>query len=45
MQKITGQVLKLFIANSETRNMDEVMSSELILGGIVGDKYFGREDR
>ena len=45
MKKITGQVLKLFIANSETKNMDEVMSSELILGGIVGDKYFGREDR
>lgn len=41
----TNKILKLFIANKETKKMDEVTHFQLTFGGVVGDKYFGREER
>ena len=38
-------ILKLFIANEQTKSMDEVTKVQLQIGGVVGDKYFGRENR
>lgn len=38
-------ILKLFIANIETKKMDEVTHCQLEMGGVIGDKYFGRENR
>jgi MOSC domain-containing protein YiiM len=40
-----NSVLKLFIANEQTKSMEEVNRFELQIGGVVGDKYFGRENR
>ena len=40
-----NKILKLFIANKETKQMDAVTYFQLKFGGVVGDKYFGREDR
>jgi MOSC domain-containing protein YiiM len=45
MQKNTHKILKLFIANKETKQMDEVTQFSLEFGGVIGDKYFGRENR
>ena len=42
---VKNKILKLFIANQETKQMDEVQTIKLVLGGVVGDKYFGRENR
>ncbi len=39
------QIIKLYKANKETKQMDPMESLELQLGGVIGDKYFGREDR
>ena len=41
----TNKILKLFIANKETKKMDGVTHFQLTFGGVVGDKYFGREER
>jgi len=40
-----NKILKLFIANKETKQMDGVTHFQLTFGGVVGDKYFGREER
>lgn len=40
-----NKILKLFIANKQIKQMDEVESLKLEIGGVIGDKYFGREDR
>lgn len=39
------KILKLFIATKETKQMNEVTHFQLEIGGVIGDKYFGREDR
>lgn len=40
-----NKILKLFIANKETKQMDEKKELQLEIGGIIDDKYFGRENR
>lgn len=45
MDNHTYKILKLYITNLETNKMEEVDSLKLKVGGIVGDKYFGRENR
>lgn len=40
-----SKIIKLFIANKETKQMDDVENLQLEIGGVIGDKYFGREDR
>lgn len=43
--KKKNKILKLFIANNDIKKMDEVTHCQLQIGGVIGDKYFGRENR
>jgi len=45
METNRHKILKLFIANKETKQIDGVTHFQLTFGGVVGDKYFGREER
>ncbi len=40
-----NKILRLCLADEQTKQMIEKSTLQLEIGGVVGDKYFGRENR